>query len=360
MNIRSLLILTLILGVIATALIINEQINQQKQASWNLPEDTSLISEEALRNTAQIQITGRDNISIERRDAGLWVIGSYHNLPLDISKMGQLITDLREASLARLVTKNPEKRDDLQIDDQSLIAFYDESGDELGRIYIGKTGKNGGRIIARNDETEVYLTDNNLSIDTANNDWVETDLIPFTANDVKAITLHWPTEEAGVITVSRETQADEFAMADLPEGATLYPSNILSSMRNLTNARFTDVFDASEATKYEDAFAHAYHFALTLFDETSWDIYVGQAPEPEIADGAEINFGEERPVYMMAKSSGEDILNPFMDSLAFEVSEYTFNSQPDTIADWLTLPQPEEEEAAEETDTPAVLEISPN
>jgi len=141
-----------------------------------------------------------------RQDGGVWTIPSHHNYPADGSdgRVGKTAGKVLNLPRGRHVTDNAKDHKDLGVLDPAefkpgddgkgcgkRITVHDQSGTALVDLIIGERAKEGdGTYVREAGSTEVY-TVKNLSIDISTRfaDWVETDLLKLSKDDLRAVTV---------------------------------------------------------------------------------------------------------------------------------------------------------------------------
>ena len=98
------------------------------------------------------------SVDVARDSAGLWVVKSYYDMPVDFSKLSQFVNDLVAAKVDRFVTASPDRLSRLEFND-SKIDLKDKDGKSVWAITLGKTPDSGvGRFFEFASEQKAFLT----------------------------------------------------------------------------------------------------------------------------------------------------------------------------------------------------------
>ncbi|MET0261277.1 MAG: DUF4340 domain-containing protein [Rariglobus sp.] len=326
-----------------------------------------ILETAAAEKASQVSLTenGKTVILTRSGDTG-WEVASYHQLPVDFTKLAALVKTLNATDVERLVTSSPDRISRLEFTDTKIVVAAAEKS--LLYLTLGKNADTGGgRYLRFNDENKAYLARLNLSLDVESRNWADTTLVRFSASDIASITYPFSTP----FTVSRTSATSPFTTNATPEGQRLKPDAVTSLLSTLANLRFTDTaaLDAPQAIAARDT---ARTVTLTTFDGKTLTIALGRQPERTVAktDATRVNFAAfgalqpdplgllgtltERlpagPVFaFITHSHASAPVNALMKKRAFQVSESALNAIPtaaSSLFEALPPPPPPAESAA--------------
>ena len=180
---------------------------------------------------------------VERLPNGLWSIPSHHNYPADakdqLAKTAASVIGIKRGGMvtrwptdhAQYGVVNP-KQETLKVDEVEgvgkRLTLKGDGSVVLADYIIGKAveeGESNQYYVRHPDESEVYITDLNISLSTKFSDWVNTDLLDVSRSDVIEVTVNdYSIDELqGVIrqrdttTVHRDTSTDPWVLDGIDE-----------------------------------------------------------------------------------------------------------------------------------------------
>jgi len=311
-----------------------------------------LVDRDTLVSARSITLkhAGNEVTLIADGEAGEWRVAEYYDFPVDFSKLSNLAGDLQNATLLRLVTRNPDRMERLGFGSSSLTI---DTGGSLPAtsLEIGKAADNGGQFIRFQDEEKAYLTDLNLYLDATPKNWTQARLVDFESADVTRVEIGF-SGEASRLTLEREEAGGEWQVASDHESGEVKTRELDSMLNRLSNLRFTET-DEPVSDESTAARENARSIMVELFDGTRYAFEIGQRPAPPpppVVDGPEEDPAAELPpepkpgpVYVFIESNREDAtVDQLMDRRSFQVSDYTFTSLPEDPSALLE-PVPESE-----------------
>jgi hypothetical protein len=323
---------------------------------------------------AELRLTESGKSLTVKRDAnGVWRVPSYHDFPVDFSRITRLVSDLNDAKLTRLVTTNPERIARLEFKD-TTITLLDSAAKELWAVTLGKNPESGaGRFLRYGNEPKAFLASLNTYLDLEPKNWANAELLALKPDDIAKIEL--PFNEGGPVTFTRAKKEDPWTSTTAPAGQKPKTDTLASALNTLTSIRFSDTSDLSDA-KVAEAKPHGRAYTLTAFDGKTVTISLARKPEekkmkPPVTDksllGAatpssptaptpapdaklltpEFETIPAGPVFVsIAHSDAAAPVNALMAKRAFQIADYTFTSLPQKSAD-LFEPAPPPAPAAE-------------
>jgi hypothetical protein len=323
---------------------------------------------------AELRLTESGKSLTVKRDAnGVWRVPSYHDFPVDFSRVTRLVGDLNDAKLTRLVTTNPERIARLEFKD-TTITLLDSAAKELWTVTLGKNPESGaGRFLRYGNEPKAFLASLNTYLDLESKNWANAELLALKPDDIAKIEL--PFAEGGPVTFTRAKKEDPWTSTAAPAGQKPKTDTLASALNTLTSVRFSDTSDPADA-KVAEAKPHARAYTLTAFDGKTVTISLARKPEekkmkPPVTDksllGAatpssptaptpapdaklltpEFETIPAGPVFVsIAHSDAAAPVNALMAKRAFQIADYSFTSLPQKSAD-LFEPAPPPAPAAE-------------
>ena len=304
-------------------------------------------------NAAQsIQITqGTASVTLTRDGTSeAWLVSSYHDLPVNLTKLRTFVRELTDAKIERVVTRNPELAARLELD-SAKIAITSTDGSTWSAS-LGKTAERGGRYV-RLDEGEdapAFLAPFNAFLDATGKNWAENKLVNVERDQIAALTLTFA--DGAPITLQRESATAPWTTESLPDGQQLKTGAISTLISTATNLRFSDTTTPDD-TDAVDAAAHARTLTVTTFAGDTLTVSIGRRPEksvvnppapsdaatgdqPESAAEAVEDLTETIPAGpTFATVTGPAALAPLAHAnakVAFKISDYTFTSLPQNPA----------------------------
>ncbi len=310
---------------------------------------------------AELRLTESGKSLTVKRDAnGVWRVPSYHDFPVDFSRVTRLVADLTDAKLTRLVTTNPERIARLEFKD-TTITLLDSAAKELWTVTLGKNPESGsGRFLRYGTEPKAFLASLNTYLDLEPKNWANAELLALKPDDIAKIEL--PFAEGGPVTFTRAKKEDPWTSPAAPAGQKPKTDTLASALNTLTSIRFSDTSDPSDA-KVAEAKPHARAYTLTAFDGKTVTVTLARKPEekkmkPPVADKSLIGAATPPsptaptpapdpklltpefetipagPVFVsIAHSDAAAPVNALMAKRAFQIADYTFTSLPQKSAD---------------------------
>ena len=339
----------------------------------------AVLAADLATRAAQIHIgdSGK-NVTLLRQADGIWRVATYHDLPADFSKLGQLIGDLTDAKIQRLVTSRPERLARLEFKD-TTVALLDGDAKELWSVTLGKNADGGGRFLRYGKEEKGYQAGPNIALEAESKNWADPTLLNLKQDEIAAVELGFP--DGTTLAAKRAKKEEPWTATNAPTGKRLKPDRITSALSNLVALRFSDTAAPDDAG-VAVAQAHSRTLKLTTFSGETYTVVLGRKPEekkpkPVSPNGAPATVagvadpgnnvalstipapGSPRPatvppkpaepefetipagpVYAFIGSSYDKAaINDLMKRRAFQIGEWTFNGLPTNSAElWEDLP----------------------
>ncbi len=208
--------------------------------------------QEAVNDVTAITIQPGDEESfrIERSD-GAWVVPGRHGYRADAGAVRRLVLRLAQARILETKTANPALYDRLGVADPgdgegAGIGVLLEGVAGIAPVVVGDRESPGGRgtYVRRADEATAWLVDQVITVETADIDWLDREIMDVPAEEVKALEIRHPDGE--VLAVQRDGDSGQLVLARLPEGRELSgPTAPAALARALAGLRLEDVRPAA-------------------------------------------------------------------------------------------------------------------
>lgn len=278
MRLKSILIITLLLTVIAVVLVLMEQRTESVDPTHRYPRPLIAdpqVFEEANRLVLRDATTDSKPL-VMVRDGRRWQLEDYHGIPVQRAAMQRLSRKLGEARLIRFVTESPERIQLLKIGKQEMRVM---DGDrELVRIQLGQSASREGQPVSLDGE-RVHLLSESLrwSIDPA--DWWESRVLhPLGEQHIKGFTLQWP--DGSSLRAERDSDHDLFAVSEGEAKDHFDTARARRLLRSLLSARIEGSHD-QDAEVVRVASDTAFIFKLETFFDSTAEIRLMRSPARE-------------------------------------------------------------------------------
>lgn len=340
MKSRSLLILTLSLGVIALILEISQNLRSRQNLDWNLPDDRSLVPESILAQASGLRLSANGHTVTLLPDASSgWAVGELEGMRADSSRLRSITTFLNEGKLERYIADSEAKATQLGIGDPT-ITLLDAEGNALGGLHVGDAAQAGGRFVQRVGETEIYRTSASITLQSDPQNWVDKRLFRATPEAVQSVNIQLHSSDTPPVTAHRsEGESPVFQWQDATDSHTFDATRLESNLRSLLNLRFIRLHRATEVSDLEQLRSRATRYAITFASEASEDtsgapetlsVYIAQRPAPEPESGQDAPAQpSSSPAFLWieaASGSSDALTHPDPSDWIFEFSSFTYDN----------------------------------
>jgi hypothetical protein len=237
--------ITLILLAILAMMMLTLQQNQVEEVD----ESEKLLPalKENLNNLEKLEVRSASGyFNLAKQDQG-WVVLEKNSYPVDFTMLSNLLEGLSKARLIEQKTARPENYSILEVSDVAdegskakQVTGFAENYDFS--ILIGKSSEGrGGQFVRRPEDTQVWLADRSLDVNTSVLAWLKPEFINIESGEIKKIEQF---DEAGQLqfTIERVDGEDEFVLQNLPANRSLkYPGITGELAGSLENVRLIDV-----------------------------------------------------------------------------------------------------------------------
>jgi hypothetical protein len=351
MKLRTLVICVGLLALLSVAVYLRNRPEAAPVADARVGQP--VLGPEVVAQAAGLVISDQGKKVELAKDAdGTWRVTGYYGLKADFEKVTQLVRDLNEAKVERVVTENPDRLARLEFKD-SYVAVKDAAGKEIWRVTLGKAPDTGnGKFIRFGDEPKAYYSGTRVWLDTDPKGWADSLLPTAKSDEVAAVTV--PLPDGSKVAVSRPKKDAPWVAAAPPAGQVLNADKVTTLVNSLTNLRFSDTVDPKDPVVAAAA-AHARTVTLQTFGGRTITITLGRKPEekklkPVVADPSpiaktpdgkpdakplvpEYDTVPAGPVVVTIASLPATEVDALMKRRAFEVDDTTFTGLPQAPAD---------------------------
>lgn len=264
------LIVTIVTVVLATFVVLD-----RPTASFD-PVDREPVFAALRANpdaATKVEVKSRfGSFTLERGDDG-WTTPDRFGYRIDSNDVRRLIVSISDMRYIERKTSRPERFERLEVDDidginaeSAYVKISDGSGSVLAESIIGRPsarfidGSVSGTYIREPDTNNVWLVSGIANVQTRLVPWLDRTIVTVPANTVARVEL---TSAEGTVALSRETaDAEDFAVAEVPEGRIVDKRKVTSISRVLANVSLEDIQPRSELKLPGDAQTAA----VTTFD----------------------------------------------------------------------------------------------
>ncbi|MBK1877377.1 DUF4340 domain-containing protein [Pelagicoccus mobilis] len=364
MNLNKLYISTAALAVAAgITYFINNADNSQKE---DPRVGTSIISNEDLDKVSTLEmISGNESLTFQYDSTvSAWLLQEKYALPADSQKVTDLVTQLKEAKLERVASRNPKRIADFGFE-VDYINLIDDSDKSVLSLDLGRETESGKQLVRFADEEVAFISSESFSVDGDPVSWLEKELLSVERDEIRSA--NFKLENGDTLAVTRESdEADWTSVDTLPEGKQLDQGAITRALNRLVSIRFTNLADLTDPD-YVAAKSHSYTIDYTLADGTTYTVLAGQRPEVRVEKEVETTNDAGETVtemqeevetdagsvfVVLSSSKSDDPINEYMSRTAFTASSTLYTAAPESL-DTLLADIPESEPTPEPVQLPA-------
>lgn len=190
MKLKTLSIATAVLLIISIFVFINEN-----KRGTDLLSGSDYIKGLDIEKIQKIILTLKDDKKIVlTRDAQRFILENRKSYPAATDKVNDLIYKIASIQVDHKIT-SAASDDDLKqygLDDQSkkyLVELFDNDNKKTVAFRVGRDDKTKGNYLYREGKQEVYLSQNNLRINSSYKDFISTVLLDIKKDDIEQIKL---------------------------------------------------------------------------------------------------------------------------------------------------------------------------
>ncbi|MCH6256450.1 DUF4340 domain-containing protein [Puniceicoccaceae bacterium K14] len=360
MNIKNLYISAGVLFAISAIILLTGNPNSKTKTDDRI--ETKVITQESLSPLGSVNISSNDSdITLKLDQAeNQWLLEERYSMPIDFSKLSNLINEITKVEVIRLATSNKDRLSDLGLEGNETLSFLDTKGDLIQTIEIGKNADNGRQIIRFGNEEKAYLVDTAIRLESTPLNWLSKELISIETDSLTEFNLS--TVEGESLNLNRvDSESDWAEISPLAQtNRSIKQDAVESLLKQLETIRFTDLAEIDDE-KVQTAKQYNRSFSFKQADGTAYSIVIGRKPEVVLGNGSDKEDSEPAtepagPVFIKITSSEDGApINQYMDKAAFEVSSYLFTNLVKSISDLteeISIEEPKEDSTEEETEQP--------
>lgn len=240
MKLKTLSVFTSVLFIISLFVYSNEN-----KRGTDLLNGSDYIKGLDINNIQKISLTFSEGKKITlTRDANRFVIENHKSYPADTSKVNDLIYKIASIQVREKVLSNADQ-DDLQNYDldkekrKYQVQLFDSKGNKTISFIVGKSYKNKGNYLYRDDKKDIYLSTSNLWLNSSYKDFVDTVLLDIDKKDIEKIVLK---TDKDLEIVKND---DEFQINGL-ENKKVKNDKAKEYINGLSNLKFEDYLSVTE------------------------------------------------------------------------------------------------------------------
>ena len=239
MKLKTLSLTTAVLFVISIVVFMNEN-----RRGTDLLSGSDYIKGLDVEKVQKIVLTFKDAKKLSlSRDAQRFVLENRKSYPAAGDKINDLIYKIASIQVNKKVTSSASD-DDLkkyELDDKSrkyVIEIFDNDGKKTVAFRVGKSEKGKGNYLYKEGKQEVYLSQNNLLINSSYKDFINTVLLDIKKDDINQIKLQSDTK------IELVKKDKEFVMAT-------------PKRKNFKKDKVQEYLQSFSSLTFEDYYAHA-------------------------------------------------------------------------------------------------------
>ena len=250
-----------VLWIIAVALglaVALVKVSQQaaRDTATNRTPGQTLFEKFPATDVASVTFTdATGSITIRQNDEGDWLVADRDDYPARSSNVLTILRTLTELKIAQATEAGPSFAPRFGMDENATsaedrgitAAFADASGEEIARVSIGRMLESGGRFVRNHADQSGFYTVNDMlhMFDLDPVRWLDDSFIrPEKISSIQVAEAAAP--DVRLWHVARESEDDDFRLADGAPGETLESAAADSFKRLMGFARFQDVVPAAE------------------------------------------------------------------------------------------------------------------
>lgn len=178
------------------------------------------------------------------RDSNKFVLENHKSYPADTAKVNELIYKIASIQVNNKIVSNADE-DDLEKYDLSenkkkyLIELFDKSGKKTVSFRVGKSYKRKGNYLFKEGQKDIYLSKENLWINSSYKDFINTALLEVKKDDIDRVTL----KSDKVLEIVKKD--NEFKIVGLDEKK-VKKEKADEYLKGLSNLKFEDFLIATE------------------------------------------------------------------------------------------------------------------
>lgn len=322
MKTKQLLILGIIFIVLALVVLIFENPFGQSEYEKKIETAMPLFPSFNKEQVAKIEITAAGETTTLSKQDGQWVVVSMDNYPADSEGIAELLTKVTEFKNTQLVSNNPEKQAEFEVDSTGVeVKLMDANQTLLAHLFVGKTTPGFlSSYVRAADSNNVYVAQGYLQsvFDKGTRTWKDRTIFDFNKGIVTQLNITSPEE-----TVELRLDA-EGTWQMLQPAASVVKKTEVDSLLTTFSALDTDDFAEAKdnLAEYGLDVPHA-SIAATLNDGTTATLHIGKEENGKLY----VKRDDKDTIFMLFKSNVDRLIK-----------------KSETLTEEVTPPEPETEE----------------
>ena len=168
-------------------------------------------------NKISLSFTGDKSLTFER-DGTKFVISNHKAYPASTKKINDLIYKIASLQVKEKVASKPSEKDleEYELNPKSrryFIEIYDNSGAKTVSFFVGKSQKNRGNYLYKEEGDAVYLSRETIDLDSSHQDFLDIVLIDIKKDEIESVELE--TDDIDVIELVKKDK--KFSLVKPPK-----------------------------------------------------------------------------------------------------------------------------------------------
>lgn len=249
MKTKQLLILLGILVVLVVIVGLVENPFAKSEYAKKMEAATPLFPNLDKENVTKIEITASGETTTLVKENNQWLVASMDNYLADAEGVGDVLDKVTELKTTGLVSSNPEKRAQYEVDSSGAEAkLLDAGGSVLAHLFLGKTTPGYlSSYVRAADSNNVYVGKGNLkaTFDKGTRTWKDRTIFSFNKGDVTHLSIKSEEEE-----IELEMDAGGKWQMTKPEAIAALEAELDALLDSLSDLDTDDFADANDLSEY--------------------------------------------------------------------------------------------------------------
>lgn len=212
-----------------------------------------------LNDAEKVIVRTRTDTVTLNRDGDIWRVEERHGYPARLDNVRTLLMEIANLRQLEPRTSNPDLYHRIEVEDidapdsrSRLVEIQGPGGDMLASVIVGSTrfgqapGARQTTFVRNANESQSWLADGPVNVDTSTNHWVDTQFLSVRSNDVQRVEVAHEDGEVVIINKPDPNQRN-FDLGTLPEGRQLTSPTRPNELGGLmASLRFEDVKPTGE------------------------------------------------------------------------------------------------------------------